>query len=101
MFPDAVYILVQRIKSSFYIGLSEGNLRVKNSKSRWMDIGDIGDFSFKDYCITSHMQPHFKCRLYNYYACGLDRQTKPGTCLNSCEIVHLLCFHFWVKSDVQ
>lgn len=52
--------------------------------------------------LLSHLQPHFEHRLYNYYTCGLDRQTKPGTCLNkSCEIAHLLCFHFWVKSEVQ
>lgn len=25
---------------------------------------------------------HFEHSLYNYYTCGLDRQTKQGTCLN-------------------
>lgn len=32
--------------------------------------------------LLGHVQAHFEHRLYNYYTCGLDRQPKPGTCLN-------------------
>lgn len=36
----------------------------------------------KIFVLLGHVQPHFEHRLYNYYTYGLDRQSKPGTCLN-------------------
>lgn len=32
--------------------------------------------------LLGHLQPNFEHRLYNYYTCGPDRQTKLETCLN-------------------